>query len=48
MKTLKLSLSALVAMCYLVLFTACQDDAVENEVRPAQDAENHSQTSVSG
>ena len=36
MKTLKLSLSALAALCYLVLFmTGCQDDAVENDLQPS-------------
>lgn len=35
MKTIKLSLNALAALCFLVLFmTSCQDDAVENEVQP--------------
>ena len=39
MKTLKLSLSALAAMGYLVLFTACQDDTVENDLQPTDVSE---------
>ena len=47
MKTIKLSLNALVALCCLVFFmTSCQDDAVENEVLPTREADNAGQALV--
>ena len=47
MKTLNLSLNALIALCCsLWLMTSCQDDAVESDLLPASEAEDANQTSV--